>query len=166
MLEHWNKPKSKIDLLKSELVKKKMASNATDGRAPLDVPLWIDNAPEHTPHKFEVKNSTSQEVLWTASGADVEVANKAVESASKAFVSWSRSHPTERRRILLRAAELFRSREQEIIDVMVQETNCTREWAKGINMTQGVRFLEEIASLVTSAAVGSIPPTESESACR
>ncbi|KAJ9645509.1 hypothetical protein H2204_001089 [Knufia peltigerae] len=126
-----------------------------------DVPLWIDNHPVTTSNKFEVRNSTTQKVVWTASGADVDLAKKAVDSASKAFPAWAQTHPTERRRILFKAAEIFRLRKDEIIDVMVQETNCTREWATGINLNFGTALLEELGCMATSCATGSLPTTES-----
>ncbi|KAJ9615425.1 hypothetical protein H2200_001500 [Cladophialophora chaetospira] len=138
-----------------------MASNGTKYHTVEDVPLWIDNEAVHSANKFEVKNSSTQEVQWTASGADVDLAKRAVGSASRAFVPWSRTHPTQRRRIFLKAAELFRSRRAELVDVMVRETNCTRQWADEVNMTIGINFLDELASLATWCSTGSLPTTES-----
>ncbi|KAH0842246.1 Vanillin dehydrogenase [Fonsecaea pedrosoi] len=140
-----------------------MGHSSLNGQHMDNVPLWIDNKPVQSGTTFSVINSTSQKTVWTASSASVELAQAAVESASKAFQPWAHTHPTERRRIFFKAAELFRSRRDEIIDIMVQETNCSRQWAAGINMHMGVEFLEELASLATSSCTGWLPTTETES---
>ncbi|OAP55977.1 hypothetical protein AYL99_10129 [Fonsecaea erecta] len=139
-----------------------MGADAVNGHHMNNVPLWIDNKPVQSKTAFSVINSTSQKEVWTASSASVEIAREAVDSASRAFQSWAHTHPTERRRIFFKAAELFRSRRDEIIETMVQETNCSRQWAAGINMHMGVEFLEELASLATTCSMGWLPTTESE----
>ncbi|OAG45499.1 hypothetical protein AYO21_00135 [Fonsecaea monophora] len=135
----------------------KIGHSSLNGQHMDNVPLWIDNKPVQSGTTFSVINSTSQKTVWTASSASVELAQAAVESASKAFQPWAHTHPTERRRIFFKAAELFRSRRDEIIDIMVQETNCSRQWAAGINMHMGVEFLEELASLATSSCTALNP---------
>ncbi|KIX97594.1 uncharacterized protein Z520_06371 [Fonsecaea multimorphosa CBS 102226] len=139
-----------------------MAVNGLSGQHTNNVPLWIDNKPVQSKKTFPVFNSTTQKEVWTASSASVEIAREAVDSASKAFQSWTHTHPTDRRRIFFKAAELFRSRADEIIETMVQETNCPRQWAAAINVHLGVEFLEEFASLATTCSMGSLPTTESE----
>ncbi|KIW94815.1 uncharacterized protein Z519_04793 [Cladophialophora bantiana CBS 173.52] len=141
----------------------KMGENSVNGRKMNNVPLWIDNKPVQSKTTFSVTNSTSQKEVWTASAADVEISREAVDSASSAFQLWAHTHPTERRRIFFKAAELFRSRRDEIVETMVQETSCSSEWASGINMRMGVEFLEELASLATTCSMGWLPTTETES---
>ncbi|EXJ70949.1 uncharacterized protein A1O5_05941 [Cladophialophora psammophila CBS 110553] len=139
-----------------------MGENRMNGQNMNNVPLWIDNKSVQSKTTFSVINSTTQKEVWTASAADVEIAREAVDSASRTFQLWAHTHPTERRRIFFKAAELFRSRRDEIIETMVQETNCSREWAAGINMHMGVEFLEELASLATTCSMGWLPTTETE----
>jgi len=137
-----------------------MAANGLGGQQVNNVPLWINNEPVQSKKTFSVINSASQKEVWTASSASVEIAQEAVDSASKAFQSWAHTHPTERRRIFFKAAELFRSRRDEIIETMVQETNCPRQWSAGINMHMGIEFLEEHACLATTCSMGSLPATD------
>lgn len=139
-----------------------MAANGVHGVDASNVPLWIDNQPVQSRTMFNVINSSSKKVVWTASAADADIAREAVDSAAKAFPTWAHTHPTERRRIFFKAAELFRARRDEIIDTIVQETNCSRQWAAGINMHLGVEFLEELGSAATTCTMGWLPTTESQ----
>ncbi|RFU28213.1 hypothetical protein B7463_g8099, partial [Scytalidium lignicola] len=127
-----------------------------------NVPLWVDNEPVHSGYRFDVVNAATQNTVWTASGANAKIAKEVVESAAKAFPSWSRTHPAERRKIFIRAAELIRRRKDEIVDIMVTEISCSKEWATGINFHTGTEFLEELGALATASAVGWLPPMESE----
>ena len=130
------------------------------------VPLWIDNEAVVTSKAlhFEVK-STATKKVWMASGADAHVARRAAESAAAAFPAWSQTHPTHRRKLLIKAADLVRSRRETIVETMMSETNTGADWANGVNLDSAAAFLEELASLTTTSAVGSIPTTGSEGEC-
>ncbi|KNG85202.1 putative aldehyde dehydrogenase [Aspergillus nomiae NRRL 13137] len=86
------------------------------------LPLWLDGLEICTPSTFDVISPVTHEVLYqcsTASEADVSVA---VESANRAFQTWSRTKPQEKRDIFLRAAEIFARRKDELFEYVSQET--------------------------------------------
>jgi len=52
-------------------------------------------------------------------------AKRAIEAAAAAFPAWSRTLPSERQRLFLRAADILESKKDEIINVLAEETGCT-----------------------------------------
>ncbi|KIW62486.1 hypothetical protein PV04_10659 [Phialophora macrospora] len=139
-----------------------MDSTAVEIPAPEVVPLWIDNQPVSPGVTFPVTNPKTGKVVWEAAGATRDIAQAAVDSAAKAFLTWSCTPPKEKRRIFLKAADLVRARRDEIIQTIVDETGSTVEWAAGINADLGAEFLEELASLATTCTMGYLPTTESD----
>lgn len=95
-------------------------------------------------------------VASRAAGGGVEDALAAVAAAQAAFPVWSAKGPQERRKYLLKAAQIMEARSQEFIDAMVAETGCTVPWA-GFNVAVGVKVLIEAASMTTQIAGEAIP---------
>ncbi|KAI9826939.1 MAG: hypothetical protein M1832_005878 [Thelocarpon impressellum] len=128
-----------------------------------NVPLWIDNAPVESGAElqFQVKTST-EELLWTASGADAAVARRAVDSAAAAFPAWAQTPPTARRRLVLKLADVVAARRADITEAIMAETGAQTGWANGINLDLVVGFLEELASGISAAETGLAPPTSSQ----
>jgi len=52
-------------------------------------------------------------------------AKRAVEAAAAAFPAWSRSLPSERQSLFLRAADILEKKKDEIIGFLAEETGCT-----------------------------------------
>lgn len=82
----------------------------------MDVRLVIDN--EHVgafgDATFERRNPASGDLVTRASAASVDDGNRAAASAKTAFASWSRTGPTERRKILLAAADRLEAKVEAI----------------------------------------------------
>ncbi len=105
---------------------------------------------------FERRNPISQEVVTrAAAGRKVDVDN-AVESAGAAFKVWSKVGPTERRTILLKAADLFDEAAPKLIEVAMQETGETGIWL-GFNVMLASRMIREAASMTTQLKGEVIP---------
>ncbi|MGQ3004404.1 MAG: aldehyde dehydrogenase family protein, partial [Hydrogenophaga sp.] len=58
-------------------------------------------------------NPFTQEVATTASAASLEDAAAAVDAAAAAFPAWTKTGPGERRKILLKAADVMESKTAE-----------------------------------------------------
>ncbi|KAL4807918.1 Aldehyde/histidinol dehydrogenase [Aspergillus unguis] len=89
-------------------------------------------------------------------GATKELAIQAAESSAKAFTTWSKTTPIERRGLLLKLAEILRSRAEEVQRICCEEIQCGPLWAEIIT-DGGIGLIEEYASLTTTVATGSIP---------
>ena len=94
----------------------------------------------------------------SAAAANVADVNAAVSAADGAFPTWSVTGPSRRREILLRAADLLLSHQQEFIDLMIAETGATAGWA-GFNVAFGASVLREAAS-ITSHISGEVIPSD------
>lgn len=98
----------------------------------------------------------SGKTVTVAAAATVEDAVKAVDSAALAFKTWSQSSPTERRRLLLKAADALESRASEFISVMAQEVGASELWS-GFNVMLAANLFREAAGLVTQIQGETIP---------
>jgi salicylaldehyde dehydrogenase len=70
---------------------------------------------------FTRNHPNSGEVITNAAAGGVEDALAAVNSAQTAFLSWRNSAPSERRRLLLKAADVLESKTPQFIEVMAAE---------------------------------------------
>lgn len=104
----------------------------------------------------EHRNALSGEVVTRAAAASTNDAILAAESAHAAFATWSRTGPTERRRILLAAADRLEARTAEFIAVMAQEIGASELWA-GFNVMLAANLFREAASLATQIQGETIP---------
>ncbi len=124
----------------------------------MKVQLLIDNAwGEASAGKtFERRNPVSGEVVTTASAAAVEDANRAAASAGAAFKTWSQTGPTERRKILLAAADRLEAKIGEISQAMAAEVGASGLWG-GFNVMASAGLIREAASLTTQIQGETIP---------
>lgn len=81
-----------------------------------------------------------------------------VDSAAAAFQRWKQTPVHERRRLLLRTAELFESRVDEVSMRQMQETSGGESWARFTAM-QTSGLCREVAGAVASAVMGDIQPS-------
>jgi acyl-CoA reductase-like NAD-dependent aldehyde dehydrogenase len=86
----------------------------------------------------------------------VDDAIDAVESASKAFASWSQSGPSQRRAVMLKAADILEARAGEFIETMMSEVGAAQLWA-GFNVFLTTQLLREAAGLATQIQGETIP---------
>ena len=120
--------------------------------------LFIDNndVGASSGSTFERRNPVSGEVVTTAAAATVEDAKRAVESAAAAFQTWSRTGPSERRRILLKAADILDAKTPQFIAAMTEEIGASQLWA-GFNVFLASGLFREAAGLTTQIQGETIP---------
>lgn len=88
--------------------------------------------------------------VQTASQSDIDAA---VVSARKAFPSWSQTPPIARSRILLKAVELLRIRNDEIARVETNDTGKPYSETSTVDVVTGADVLEYFANLVASGGL-------------
>src|SRR2546426_10256044 len=107
---------------------------------------------------FVRQNPISGEVATRAAAASTDDAIAAAEAAAEAFPAWSALGPHERRKKLLRAADLLEARTSDFISVMMDEIGATAGWA-GFNVYLAAQMLREAASMTTHVS-GEVIPSE------
>jgi len=107
---------------------------------------------------FVRNNPISGDVATRAAAAGVDDAIAAAEAAAEAFPSWSALGPHERRKKMLRAADLLEARTPDFISVMMDEIGSTAGWA-GFNVYLAAQMLREAASMTTQVS-GEVIPSE------
>lgn len=127
------------------------------------VPLWINGeaTTSSKPLLFPVYSAAQKKTVYLAQGADSQAASSAAESAQNAFETWKRKPAAERRKILLSVADIIEKREKELIALQVEETSCSQAWAE-FNIKYTLNALPEIASRITTACAGELPPMAAE----
>ena len=105
---------------------------------------------------FERHHPTSGNIVTRAAAGSVDDAIRAVDSASAAFKTWRNSPPSERRRILLKAADALEARTQDFIETMAAEVGSPALWA-GFNVVLAANLFREAASLTTQIQGETIP---------
>lgn len=105
---------------------------------------------------FERRNPLDGSVATRAPAASAADAVLAVEAAAEAFRSWSETGPTERRALLLKAADALAAKTPQFIEAVAAETGAPGMWA-GFNAMLGASMLREAAALTTQVAGEVIP---------
>jgi len=105
-------------------------------------PLIVGGEKIMTPTTFDSINPADpDQVVGRIAKADVELANRAVEAAAKAFLSWRMVPPEERARYLFKAAAIMRRRKLEFAAWMVYEEG--KSWAEAdADVNEAIDFLE------------------------
>jgi vanillin dehydrogenase len=124
----------------------------------MNINLLIDNKDVNAARgaTFERLNPLTGEVATRAAAATVADAHAAANAAQAAFASWSEIGPTQRRALLLRAAEVLRERAPQFTEAMLSETGATPPWA-GFNVMLAANMLQEAAALTTRVSGQVIP---------
>ena len=122
------------------------------------LPLWIDGKEVSTSVTYDVFSPSTGDKLWTSYGASAKEATEAVESAQRAFKTWRKTKPAERRKILLKAADIIEARASELVDYMKQETGALDGFSN-FNIGTTVEVFRNIAGLVSNIS-GVIPQTQ------
>ena len=107
---------------------------------------------------FERRNPVTGEVATRAPAASVADADAAVAAAHAAFPAWAALAPTERRKRLLKAADLMDARTVDFIAAGVAETGAMPNWY-GFNVMLAANMLREAASMTTQID-GSVIPSD------
>jgi len=130
------------------------------------VPIVIDDEPipvDSTSNVHPVTNSKTGETVHYYASTDIATCDRACEAAWTAFQrpdgGWKRSTHSRRRELLLRVADLFEKRRDELVECQMKETSCEESWAIN-NVMLTVNYIREIAACISSACRGVIPPMD------
>lgn len=107
---------------------------------------------------FERRNPMSDAVVSRAPAATLADADAAVDAAAAAFPAWAALLPGERRRRLLKAADLMDQRTEDFIRIGVAETGAMPNWY-GFNVMLAANMLREAAAMTTRID-GSVIPSD------
>ncbi|KAL2752687.1 hypothetical protein ACRALDRAFT_2044441 [Sodiomyces alcalophilus JCM 7366] len=121
------------------------------------VPLFRDGQEVLSSENFSVTSPATGKFLHNCSSATVEDADAAVDAASNAFTSWSRTTPGYRRDIFLKAAEVMERRRGELAQYMTQETGGLPQWCE-FNLDVAIDLIKDVAGRI-STLEGSFPST-------
>lgn len=101
----------------------------------MEASLLIDNkdVPAADGKVFERRDPLTGELVTRAAAATVADAKAAVDAAAAAFPAWARILPSERRTLLLKAADILASRAADFTDVQMGETGAAASWV-GFNI--------------------------------
>ncbi|MFD2999375.1 aldehyde dehydrogenase family protein [Pontibacter toksunensis] len=103
---------------------------------------WTDGTEGHT---VENLNPYDESVINTFKGASTDDVDRAFDSAKEASKTWSVTPPTERQKVLLKAANLLQERKQEIMDWLTKEVGGTYQKAE-------VEFMQTYQMLIESSS--------------
>lgn len=105
---------------------------------------------------FDRLNPVTGDVATRAAAANIADARRAAESAAAAFPAWSETGPSQRRLVLLKAADILASKTAQFIELMAAETGATAGWA-GFNVSLAAGMLREAAAMTTQISGEVIP---------
>ena len=120
--------------------------------------LLLDNAARASAggKTFARRHPTDDRLITTIAAATVADARAAADSARRAFATWSQTGPTERRRVLLRAADLVEEKVEEFVRTMALEVGASELWSR-FNVGLTANLFREAASLATQIQGETIP---------
>ncbi|MEJ2403331.1 MAG: aldehyde dehydrogenase [Candidatus Thiodiazotropha sp.] len=107
---------------------------------------------------FDRLNPVTGEVASRAAAATLDDADAACQAAAEAFPAWAETGPNERRRLLLKAADLLDERAPEFIATGIAEAGGSPMWY-GFNAMLAASMLREAAAMTTQVA-GEIIPSD------
>jgi len=105
---------------------------------------------------FERRNPLDGTVASRAPAASPADAVMAVEAAAEAFKTWSQSGPSERRALLLKAADALEAKTPQFVEAVAAETGASGHWA-GFNVFLAAGMIREAAALTTQVSGEVIP---------
>jgi betaine-aldehyde dehydrogenase len=100
--------------------------------------------------KFASINPATGEVLGYVTAAGSAQVNAAVRAAQKAQAGWGAMTGTERARVLRRAADILRSRNQELAELETRDTGKPIQETRVVDVISGADCLEYFAGLAQS----------------
>ncbi|MGW6932211.1 aldehyde dehydrogenase family protein [Lentzea sp. NPDC054927] len=103
-------------------------------------------------------NPYTGEVYAVVAAGGVADVTRAVDAAQEAFAQWAATSPSQRRGILLKAADDLEARTSEVVNLMANEVGGVGGWA-GFNVMLAANVLREAAAAVTQP-VGEVLTTE------
>ena len=124
----------------------------------MNVQLVIDNTPQDASDgkTYQRVDPVSGKVVTTGAACSVEDARRVAASSQQAFKSWSKVGPTERRRLLLAAADVLESKMDIFCSVMAEEIGASQLWSQ-FNVGASANLLREAAALTTQVKGETLP---------
>lgn len=105
---------------------------------------------------FERRDPLTGDVASRAVAATPDGVDGAVATAAAAFPAWAAVGPTERRSLLLKAADVLDGMRDEFVRIMMAEIGTTEVWA-AFNVKLSAGMLREAAALTTRVGGEVIP---------
>ncbi|MBL8343582.1 MAG: aldehyde dehydrogenase family protein [Rubrivivax sp.] len=105
---------------------------------------------------FDRRNPLDGSVATRAPAASAADAVAACDAAAEAFKTWKDTGPSERRMLLLKAADALEAKTPKFIEAVPAETGATGMWA-GFNVMLAAGMIREAASLTTQIGGEVIP---------
>jgi benzaldehyde dehydrogenase (NAD) len=105
---------------------------------------------------FERRNPLDGSVATRAPACSPADAVMAADAAAEAFKIWSQTGPSERRALLLKAADALEAKTPQFIEAVAAETGASGMWA-GFNVHLAAGMIREAASLTTQISGEVIP---------
>jgi betaine-aldehyde dehydrogenase len=102
--------------------------------------------------RFASINPATGEVLGYVTADGAAQVNAAVRAAQKAQAGWGAMTGTERARVLRRAADILRSRNQELAELETRDTGKPIQETRVVDVSSGADCFEYFAGLVQSLA--------------
>jgi betaine-aldehyde dehydrogenase len=102
--------------------------------------------------RFASINPATGEVLGYVTAAGAAEVNAAVRSAQKAQAGWGAMTGTERARVLRRAADILRLRNQELAELETRDTGKPIQETRVVDVSSGADCFEYFAGLAQSLA--------------
>ncbi|MCJ8505644.1 aldehyde dehydrogenase family protein [Kocuria flava] len=113
-----------------------------------DLIIGGEHVPAQSGRTTEDLNPYTGEVFARVAAAGPDDVHRAVGAAADAAEAWAATAPSERRRIFLRAADIFESRLEEGARIMAEEVGGVRGWAE-FNTHLAANILREAAGATT-----------------
>ncbi|MGA0542609.1 aldehyde dehydrogenase [Neotabrizicola sp. VNH66] len=124
----------------------------------MDTLLYIDNEARGATDNatFARRSPVTGEVVTQGAAAKPEDALAAIDSAQRAFATWSQTGPGQRRVLLMRAADEIEKRTEDFVVAMKGEVGAGELWAR-FNVMLAANVFREAAAMTTQIQGRTIP---------
>lgn len=112
--------------------------------------------PAENQKTFERRNPLDGSVATRAPAASTMDARRAADAAEAAFVKWRDTGPSERRALLLKAADVLEAKLPQFVQAVADETGASSMWT-GFNVMLAGGIIREAAALTTQITGEVIP---------
>ena len=140
-----------------------MASNGTNGANKASnfdtsstIPLWLNGKEIKTSKTFDVVSPIDQQKLYSCSSASEDDAISAINTAAETFKTWSKTKPSTRRDIFLKAADEFARRRDELHTYSKTETGAADSMFE-FEYALACDACKSVAGMISIASHGSAP---------
>ena len=101
---------------------------------------WVNPSKKND---FDVINPSNEEVCAKITLGSSEDANKAIQSAKKAFETWKETSKQERVTLLEKLLKIYNERYDEMTDAITTELGCPRDWCSANQTSSGASHIED-----------------------